>query len=90
MALIDVIGWSAALITLFYTALGLPMQVRKNYINKSTSGLSLFMTLLMFFTFSIWVVYAILKRDWYILIPNFVGSLGAIVILLQFYLYRKQ
>jgi len=31
MSLIDIIGWAAAVITLVYTALGLPMQIRKNF-----------------------------------------------------------
>ncbi len=88
MHLIDIVGWTAAVITLVYTALGLPMQIRKNSVNKSTKGLSLFMTALMFLTFSSWVVYAILKRDWYILAPNFVGAVGVFVILVQFWLYR--
>lgn len=88
MPLLHIIGWSVAVITLIYTALGLPMQIRKNSVNKSTSGLSLFMTLLMFLTFSSWVFYALLKSDWYILVPNFVGGVGAMILLVQFWLYR--
>jgi len=88
MPLLRIIGWSAAVITLIYTALGLPMQIRKNSVNKSTSGLSLFMTLLMFLTFSSWVFYALLKSDWYILVPNSVGGVGAMILLVQFWLYR--
>ena len=88
MYLVNIIGWSAAVITLIYTALGLPMQVRKNMINKSTSGLSLFMTSLMFLTFSSWVVYSFLKQDWYIFVPNFVGAVGALILLAQFFIYQ--
>ena len=90
MELINIIGWAAAVITLIYTALGLPMQIRKNWINKSTSGLSLFMTLLMFFTFSSWVVYSFLKQDWYIFAPNVTGAIGALTLLFQFVLYRSR
>ena len=90
MQLIDIIGWSAASITLVYTAFGLPMQIRKNFLNKSTTGLSLLMTILMFFTFSSWVFYSFLKRDWYIFVPNFVGGLGALTIVFQFGIYKKR
>jgi len=31
MPLLHIIGWSVAVITLIYTALGLPMQIRKNF-----------------------------------------------------------
>lgn len=90
MEIIDIVGWIALVVTLTYTAFGLPVQIRKNRSKKSTEGLSLFMTVLLLGTFSSWVVYSALKSDWYILIPNSVGAVGALVILGQFVAYRDR
>ena len=90
MDIIDIVGWIALVVTLTYTAFGLPVQIRKNWSKKSTEGLSLFMTVLLLGTFSSWVVYSALKSDWYILIPNAVGAVGALVILGQFVAYRDR
>ena len=70
MEIVDILGWIALIITLIYTGLGLPAQIRKNLLSRSTGGLSLFMTVLLFLTFSTWVAYGLVKPDWYIVVPN--------------------
>lgn len=85
----DIVGFTAFLVTLIYTCLGLPAQIRKNYRSRSTSGLSVATIGLMAVAFSTWVVYAVLKEDWYILGSNFPGAVFAFIILSQFWLYRK-
>ena len=89
--LADVVGLVAFLITVIYTCLGMPVQIRKIYRAKSTGGLSLVTMLLMFSTFSSWVVYGLVKTeiDWYIVGSNFPGAVGVLVILGQFWFYRK-
>ena len=89
MDTINVVGITASIISVIYTGLGMPVQIYKNYSSKSTSGLSLSMMILLFMTLISWVVYGILKNDWYIIIPNFIGSLSVTVIFIQFWLYRK-
>ncbi len=86
------VGWAAMLITVAYTCLGLPAQIRKNADQKSTQGLSLFMNVMLLFTFSIWVVYGFTKRpiDWFIVASNFPGALCIIVILFQFWKFRPR
>jgi uncharacterized protein with PQ loop repeat len=88
---IDIMGWIATIITITYTGYGLPVQFRKNYKMKSTEGLSLSMITMMFLTFLSWVIYAAMKSppDYYIMVCNFVGAVGACVILIQFWMYRK-
>ena len=90
MNLVDTIGCTALIITLTYTCLGLPAQIRKNYVNKSTAGLSLFMTIMLLLTFSSWVTYALVKspQDWYIAGSNFPGAICVVIVLCQFRLYR--
>lgn len=89
MDTINIVGITASIISVIYTGLGMPVQIYKNYSSKSTSGLSLSMMILLFMTLISWVVYGILKSDWYIIIPNFIGSLSVTVIFIQFWLYRK-
>ncbi len=87
MEVVDILGWIALIITLIYTGLGLPVQIRQNLIRRSTGGLSLFMTVLLCLTFSSWVAYGLVKTDWYIIIPNLTGAVCAFVILWQFWKY---
>ncbi len=89
MNTIDLVGYIATGITLVYTCLGVPAQAIKHYKMKSTAGSSIFMYLMFFFTVSSWIIYALLKHDYYILASNVPGAIGASVILIQFYRYRR-
>jgi len=86
---VDIVGTAAFLITVTYTCIGLPIQVRKNYLNKSMGGISLFMMVVLFFTFSSWIIYGFVKfpRDWYIIGSNIPGAFCVFVILCQFWFY---
>ena len=85
-----IFGALATAITLAYTCIGLPAQVRKNTREQSTGGLSLFMYVLSFMTFFIWVVYGLVKapRDWFIIASNFPGAVFVACILYQFRAFR--
>jgi len=50
--------------------------------------LSLFMTIMMFLTFTSWIFYAVVKSDLFILVPNTIGALCTIVLLILFRKYR--
>ncbi len=88
----QIIGALATAITLAYTCIGLPAQVRKNAQQKSTGGLSLFMYVLSFMTFSIWVIYGLVKapHDWFIITSNFPGAVFVASILYQFRAFRGE
>jgi uncharacterized protein with PQ loop repeat len=89
---VDIVGMAAFFITVIYTCIGLPIQVRRNYINKSTTGISLFMIVVLFFTFSSWIAYGLAKapKDWYIIASNIPGAGWVFVILFQFWIYRSK
>ncbi len=89
MDTIDMVGITASVISIIYTGFGMPVQIYKNYTVKSTAGLSLSMMVLLYFTLVSWVVYGVLKTDWYIILPNFIGSISVTIIFLQFWFYRK-
>jgi uncharacterized protein with PQ loop repeat len=86
----ETIGLIATIITTIYTIFGLPSQLLKNYRNKSVEGVSLFMSIMLVFVFLSWVLYALAKNDYYILISNTPGFIGSLVLVVQFYLYRKK
>ena len=86
----QIIGTTATIITLLYTVLGLPTQIIKNNKLKSVNGISRFMSVMLLLTFTSWVIYAITKNDYYILISNLPGAICALIILFQFYWFRKQ
>ncbi len=91
MNTIEILGWFALVVSVVYTAFGLPVQIIKNYKNHSIEGLSFWMFFMMFVTYLSWVLYAFAHTppDWFIIIPNSIGMLGDIVIMAQFYIYRK-
>jgi uncharacterized protein with PQ loop repeat len=89
METVDIVGITASFISVIYTGLGMPVQIYKNFKVKSTKGLSLSMMILMFSTLTSWVIYGILKIDWYIVIPNFIGMITVSIIFVQFWIYRK-
>lgn len=89
METIDIVGITASVISVIYTGFGMPVQIYKNYTVKSTAGLSLSMMILLQLTLVSWVVYGILKTDWYIILPNFLGSISMTIIFIQFWIYRK-
>lgn len=87
---IDTIGYIACVITIVYTSFGLPNQILKNYKLKSTASLSLMLFVLLFFTFSSWVVYGIIKPDWFVAIPNALGAFFAFILVCQIIYYSNQ
>lgn len=91
MNIVDIWGWIALVITIIYTCFGLPVQIHKNYTTKSTEGLSLFLMIVLLFTFSSWVVYAAVKEphDWYVISSNAPGAVCVLIILAQFALYKR-
>ncbi len=86
----DSLGWVALFITVVYTCVGLPSQIRRNYLTKSTTGLSLFMVTMLTATFSVWFAYGLTvsPRNWFIVGANVPGAVFALVMLGQFCIYR--
>lgn len=88
----DTLGFVALIITTIYTFLGLPSQILRNYKKKSTEGLSLFLIVMLSLTFCVWSLYSYFKvpRDYYILFSNSPGFFFSVVVLLQFWIYKKR
>lgn len=89
---VELVGYLALIITVLYTCLGIPAQIRKNAQQKSTAGLSLPTYVLSLLCFAVWVVYGLLKeqKDWFIIVSNFPGAVFVAIILYQFWTYRDR
>ena len=91
MNTIEILGWFALVVSVIYTSFGLPVQIVKNHKNRSTEGLSFWMFFMMFITYLSWVLYAFAHTppDWFIIVPNFIGIVGDLFIMGQFFIYRE-
>ncbi len=84
------IGLVAFGITVAYTAIGLPLQIRENHRRKSVAGQSAGMQWLLLGTFASWVAYGMLKPDWYVLFSNAPGAVCVALLLAQRVVYSEQ
>jgi len=87
----NLIGSAAVIMGLIVACIGLPIQIFKNFKQKSTGGLSLSLWTLGLLNGLLWLSYGLIKYqiDWYIVIANIPGVFFTLIILLQFYYYRK-
>ncbi|OGS36971.1 MAG: hypothetical protein A2293_01995 [Elusimicrobia bacterium RIFOXYB2_FULL_49_7] len=87
-----VLGTLAMTVSIIYLCFGLPLQIIKNFKRKSTEGFSFIFALFFSFSIGLWVLYAWTKtpREYYILISNLPGFILSLVLLFQFWLYRKR
>jgi uncharacterized protein with PQ loop repeat len=87
-----VLGWLASFGTIAYLSVGVPFQIHKNFRNKSTKGFSLGLVIFMIVSIVLWMAYAWTKepKDLFILGSNLPGLLFSLILLGQFYLYRKE
>lgn len=85
----NILGVLAMLVSLSVVFFGLTSQVWKNYKNKSCEGLSLGLIAVTFLAYTVWAAYGVSKPDWFLVASQTPGSLLALVILIQYKLYKK-
>lgn len=84
----EYLGFTAMIISVLASSIGLPMQIIKNYRRKDCEGLSLGLVIMTFLAYSIWSAYGFSKPDWFLAYSQLPGSALCFVILIQFYCYR--
>ncbi len=82
------LGFLASLISLTVVFYGLPIQILKNYQNRSCRGLSLELVVVTFFAYSTWSAYGLTKPDWFLFASQTPGAILALLIILQFVRYE--
>lgn len=76
-------------LSLIVTCLGLMSQVRKNYIRKSTEGLSSFYFIVLAVSYSFWSAYGFAQSDLVLIIPMTLGAIMSWVVVGQVVRYKK-
>ena len=89
MEIINILGYNAILAGLLGVIIGLVTQIIKNYRRKSTEGLSFWWILLAFYSYVSWLLYGILKQDFFLTVPQTLGSACMVIILFQFWIYKS-
>lgn len=85
-----VVGALTLLIGILVKVISLPAQIRKNYKQKSTTGLSSWFMILSFIAYSLWTLHGILQKDVVLVLGQGLGIITTGIILVQFYTYRKK
>ncbi len=84
-------GFLAAGAAIVYLSFGIPLQILKNYRNKSVKGISLPFVIFMCVSLTLWIAYAWTKDpvDWFILVSNLPGFVFSMILISQFYIYKE-
>ncbi|SDE31291.1 SemiSWEET family sugar transporter [Niabella drilacis] len=82
--IVSIIGSLTVACSFALKFVGFPSQIKKIQKTKSTAGLSVTLFGISFFSYVLWTVYGILKRDWVTILGQGVGILasGAVLYLI--------
>jgi len=84
----DFWGTASMITGIVMVLIGFPAQILKHYREKrfGFSGAMILIPLILYFCR---INYSVLIRAWYVLVPDAFGFLMIIVLMFQFFLYRK-
>ncbi|MBI2039069.1 MAG: hypothetical protein HYT22_02215 [Candidatus Niyogibacteria bacterium] len=82
-------GILAMIMSLILTTIGLPHQIYKIYKKKSCEGVSFVLSLTVFSAYTSWGLYGWTKPDIFLMISQTPGSALSLLLLTQFFYYRK-
>ena len=85
-----IVGFLTVTLGILVKIIGFPDQIRKNYIKKSTEGISTIFFILSFCAYAMWTLHGILINDIVVIVGQGLGIITTGAILLQIYTYRKR
>ena len=85
----NAIGIITVALSLVVTGLGLSSQVQKNRKRKSMEGLSFFYFFILAISYTFWVIYGIVLKDFVLIIPMTIGAIMSWVVVSQFFIYKQ-
>jgi uncharacterized protein with PQ loop repeat len=86
-SVLGVLAVIASFVIVFY---GTPAQIIKNWRRKSCAGLALPLFCQVFVAYTLWALYGLIKPDWFLVVSQVPGAILTLVLLLQFFYYRKK
>jgi hypothetical protein len=85
----NLLGTITMILAITMVVIALPSQIKKNY-GEKRCGLAFLMVLLPLGVYASRTCYAVLIKSWYIAIPDSLGVIFSLILLIQFFLYRRQ
>ena len=85
-----VVGPVTLVVSLAIKLVGEPDQIRRNYLRRSTFGLSPILYALSLFSYVLWTVHGALRHDWVLIGAQSAGVVTTLVILGQMTAYRSR
>jgi uncharacterized protein with PQ loop repeat len=89
MTITSIVGFITIGLGILVKVIGFPDQIRKNYRNKSTKGISTTFFILSFCAYLFWTLHGILLHDMVVVIGQGLGIITTGAILWQIYFYRN-
>jgi uncharacterized protein with PQ loop repeat len=84
-----IVGFLTVVLGVLVKLVGFPDQIKRNYQNKSTTGLSTAFITLSFIAYFMWTLHGILIHDMVVIVGQGLGIITTGVILWQIYIYKK-
>ncbi len=81
-------GYGTIIASLLVVSFGLPAQIYKNWKNKR-SAMSIFLLIGTLLVYLFRIPYTIIRKDWFILIPDSLGFCFSVILIIQYFTYRK-
>jgi len=90
LSLASIIGFLTVAIAILVKIIGFPDQARKNYLRKSTEGISTIFFALAFISYLLWALHGMMENDMVLIIGQGAGVITTGIIILQIVKYRKK
>jgi uncharacterized protein with PQ loop repeat len=89
MTLAALIAFLAAALSIGVKVIGMPAQIRHNYLRKSTEGLSNWFLVLTLLSYAVWVLHGLQVHDMSLVVGQGLGVAVTCIILWQAVVYSK-
>lgn len=89
-SLVWIVGTLTVIVSILSKVIGFPDQMRKNYLRKSTEGVSSALMVLLLVSYALWTLYGFLIGDWVVIAGMGVGIITTGIIIFQIIAYRKK
>jgi uncharacterized protein with PQ loop repeat len=90
MSLESIVGLATIFFGILVKIIGIPDQIRQNFVRKSTEGVSLANQATGFLAYFFWTFYGFLRHDPVLIYGQFLGVVTTSIVLYQFAIYARR
>lgn len=83
------LGTVTIVLSLTFMFLGLPSQIWQIWKTGSVAGISILAFSLLATQSFFWVLYGFQKKDWFVVVANFVGTIFSTIIVFEYFWFLK-